>query len=147
MLFGELTNQIKKILSEKKSEGLQDIIDLLQKNINHYSWVGIYRIKGDKLILGPWKGIKATEHTVIPISQGICGSAAASGKTEIVDDVNEDNRYLSCFITTKSEIVVPIKRKGITIGEIDIDSDYKNAFTIKDKKFLEKIADMLSEHI
>ena len=58
-----------------------------------------------------------------------------------------DERYLSCFVSTRSEIVVPIIRKGRIVGEIDIDSDVKNAFTKKDKVFLEKIADMLSKHI
>ena len=61
--------------------------------------------------------------------------------------MNADDRYLACFIYTKSEIVVPIKKEGKILGEIDIDSDIKDAFTIADKEFLEKIADMLSEHI
>jgi putative methionine-R-sulfoxide reductase with GAF domain len=61
--------------------------------------------------------------------------------------VDFDNRYLACFVSTRSEIVVPIKKDGKIVGEIDIDSDKIGAFTIKDKIFLEKIADMLSEHI
>jgi putative methionine-R-sulfoxide reductase with GAF domain len=104
-------------------------------------------VKGNHLILGPWKGKQATEHTKIPIGKGICGSAAASGKTEIISDVHSDKRYLACFVTTKSEIVVPIKKDGIILGEIDIDSDIKSAFTKEDRVFLEKIADMLSKHI
>jgi len=97
--------------------------------------------------LGPWCGKQATEHIKIPIGKGICGSAASTGKTEIVKDVNVDKRYLSCFISTKSEIVVPIKKGKKVLGEIDIDSDRKNAFSKKDKIFLENLADMLCEHI
>ena len=104
-------------------------------------------VDGDDLILGPWRGPAATEHTKIPIGTGVCGSAAATGKTELIDDVSSDSRYLSCFVSTRSEIVVPIKNNEVVVGEIDIDSDKKGAFTAKDADFLERIADMLSVHI
>lgn len=138
--------QIKKII-DRSSCILQDVVDFLCNNFNRYSWVGIYIIQGNDLVLGPWQGLNATEHTRIPIGKGVCGSAAKTGKTEVIDDVHSDYRYLKCFISTKSEIVVPIKKEGKIVGEIDIDSDKTGAFTIKDKIFLEKIADMLSEHI
>ena len=138
--------KIKKIISNG-SNVLSNIVNFLYENFNHYNWVGIYFLKGDDLVLGPWKGKQVTEHTKIPIGKGICGSAAASGKTEIVADVNADNRYLSCFVSTKSEMVVPIKKGNDVLGEIDIDSDKKNAFSKKDKIFLENLADMLCEHI
>jgi GAF domain-containing protein len=131
----------------KSSDALTGVVDFLYENFKHYSWIGIYIVEGSDLILGPWKGKHATEHTKIPIGKGICGSAAASGKTEIISDVHSDKRYIACFVTTKSEIVVPIIKDGKILGEIDIDSDKKNAFTNEDKFFLEKIADMLSEHI
>lgn len=138
--------RISEIVSISKNK-LEDVVDFLYKNFDNYSWVGIYIIEGNDLVLGPWKGKQATEHTRIPIGKGICGSAAASGKTEIISDVNADDRYLACFVSTKSEIVVPIKKEKKILGEIDIDSDEKDAFTKEDKEFLEKIADMLSEHI
>ena len=149
MIFLDYTlaeNKIKNIVS-RSSQILKDVVDFLYKNIDHYSWVGIYLVEGDNLVLGPWMGQQATEHTKIPIGKGICGSAAASGKTEIISDVKADDRYLACFISTKSEIVVPIKKEGKILGEIDIDSDIKDAFTFDDKKFLERIADMLGKHI
>lgn len=139
-------NKIKEIVI-RSSQILKDVVDFLYKNYDHYSWVGIYLIEGDDLVLGPWMGQQATEHTKIPIGKGICGSAAASGKTEIISDVKADDRYLACFISTKSEIVVPIKKEGKILGEIDIDSDIKDAFTFEDKEFLERIADMLGKHI
>lgn len=137
---------IKKII-KNSSNILSDVVNFLHKNFNHYNWVGIYFVKGNNLVLGPWKGKQATEHTKIPIGKGICGSAAAGGKTKIVEDVNADSRYLSCFVSTKSEIVVPIKKGKKVLGEIDIDSDKKNAFSKKDKVFLENLADMLCGHI
>jgi len=109
--------------------------------------LGIYVIKGDKLYLGPWVGEHATKHVEIPIGRGICGSAAKTGKIEIVSNVHADKRYLSCFISTKSEIVIPIKYENIVVGEIDIDSDEEDAFTKQYALFLENIADMLGPHI
>jgi len=140
--------KIKGILTKNKSTTiLQDVVDVLQENFEKYSWVGIYLVKGDVLVLGPWKGKRATEHTKIPIRKGVCGSAARRGKIEVVADVSKDSRYLSCFRSTRSEIVVPIKKKKRVIGEIDIDSDVPAAFNKTDEKFLEKIADMLRQHI
>jgi GAF domain-containing protein len=76
----------------------------------------------------------------IPVGQGVCGAAAASGSTEIVDDVNADPRYLACFASTRSEIVVPIFHDGRVVGEIDIDSDRPAAFGEDDRAALERIA-------
>lgn len=138
---------IKNILALRHARALQDVVEFLHMNFKHYSWVGIYIVKGSELVLGPWIGKQATEHTNIPLGKGVCGSAAASGKTEIVADVSKDSRYLACFVSTRSEIVVPIKRGKMVIGEIDVDSDKPNAFDQSDKAFLEKIADMLGRHI
>ena len=139
-------NKIRNIITGS-SNIIEDTVVFLHDSFNHYSWVGIYIVQGNDLVIGSWKGPQATEHTKIPIGQGICGAAAASGKTEVISDVHADNRYLSCFISTKSEIVVPIKKDRKIVGEIDIDSDKKDAFSNEDSVFLEKIADMLSEHI
>ena len=140
--------EIKKmIVNFKNSNLLQKVVDYLYENFERYSWIGIYIVKGNDLILGPWRGEHATEHTEIPIGKGICGSAAQSGKTELIPDVNKDKRYLACFVSTRSEIVVPIKSNNKIVGEIDIDSDVPNAFSKQDVFFLEKIADMLTKHI
>jgi len=147
MNYNNAKQRIKQMLTEKIDDTLQQVVNFLQKNFESYSWVGIYLIKNNMLHLGPWQGPQATEHTKIPIGQGICGAAAKTGKTEIVSDVHADDRYLSCFISTRSEIVVPIKQNDTIIGEIDIDSDTPDAFTEKDDQFLKEIADMLSEHI
>jgi L-methionine (R)-S-oxide reductase len=140
--------KIKGIITKNKSTTiLQAVVDVLYENFEKYSWVGIYLVKGDVLVIGPWKGKQATEHIKISIEKGVCGSAVQSGKTEIVNEVSKDSRYLSCFLSTRSEIVVPIKKKNTVIGEIDIDSDFPAAFDNNDAVFLEKIADMLRQHI
>jgi L-methionine (R)-S-oxide reductase len=127
-------------------EVLHAVVDVLHDHFEHYSWVGIYLVEGDDLVLGPWKGPEATEHVRIPVGQGICGAAAESGRTEVVDDVNADPRYLACFPTTRSEIVAPIAHEGRVVGEIDIDSDRPAAFGADDRAFLERVAALISPH-
>ena len=127
-------------------EVLQGVVDALQERVEHYSWVGIYLVEGDDLVLGPWQGPQATEHVRIPVGQGVCGAAAATGRTEVVDDVNADPRYLACFPSTRSEIVVPIAHEGRVVGEIDIDSDRPAAFGEDDRAFLERIALQISPY-
>ena len=132
---------------EADRDDVQRVVDYLQENVDHYSWVGIYVVQGSDLVLGPWRGPQATEHVRIPVGQGVCGAAAASGKTEIVDDVNADPRYLACFPSTRSEIVVPIHFEGAVIGEIDIDSDRPSAFDAGDRTFLEQVAELIAAAI
>jgi L-methionine (R)-S-oxide reductase len=128
----------------ERAQDLQEVVDLLHDRVEHYSWVGVYLVEGDDLVLGPWKGPEATEHVRIPVGQGVCGAAAASGQTEVVDDVNADPRYLACFPSTRSEIVVPISRDERVIGEIDIDSDSPAAFGDADREFLERVAELMA---
>ena len=120
------------------------LVAYLADTFPHYSWVGIYWVEGSDLVLGPWRGPQATEHTRIPVGTGICGAAAASGRSEVVDDVSADPRYLACFASTRSEIVVPILRDGRVIGEIDVDSDRPAAFTPADRRFLEAVAGLIA---
>jgi GAF domain-containing protein len=122
----------------------QRVVDILHERFPQYDWVGIYWVDGTDLVLGPWIGPQATEHTRIPIGTGVCGAAAASGQTEIVPDVTADPRYLACFASTKSEIVVPIFADGEVIGEIDIDASDLDAFDETDARFLEEVAALLA---
>jgi L-methionine (R)-S-oxide reductase len=131
-------------------ESLQTaVVQALSRDLAHYSWTGFYMLDPsdpDTLELGPFVG-DPTPHVRIPVTQGICGAAVASGKTVIVDDVNADPRYLSCSIKTRSEIVVPIYTHGKVIGEIDIDSHDPAAFTPDDKTLLEEIAQIIGRYI
>jgi L-methionine (R)-S-oxide reductase len=144
----EMLDAIERVAASEpdSDEVLRRVVDLLHDRVGHYSWVGIYFVEGEELALGPWKGPAATEHVRIPIGQGVCGAAAASGVTEIVDDVNADPRYLACFLSTRSEIVVPISYENIVVAEIDIDSDVPAAFGDEDRAFLERVAELISPH-
>jgi GAF domain-containing protein len=121
-------------------------VRLLKDAIPSYSWVGIYLLDGDELVLGPFLG-KPSPHTRIPLGRGICGAAAAEKATIVVDDVNADARYLACSIETRSEIVVPIMEDGDVLGEIDIDSDTPAAFGDADRELLEAVAALLAESL
>jgi putative methionine-R-sulfoxide reductase with GAF domain len=125
---------------------LRQVVSELHDRFEHYSWVGIYLVEGDELVLGPWQGPQPTEHVRIPVGAGVCGAAAVSGQTEVVDDVNADPRYIACFPSTRSEVVVPIAYDGKVVGEIDIDSDRPAAFGEEDRSFLERVALLLSPH-
>jgi L-methionine (R)-S-oxide reductase len=121
-------------------------VTMLKDAVPAYTWVGIYLLEGEELVLGPFAG-KPSPHTRIPLAQGICGAAATAGHTIIVDDVNADPRYLACSIETRSEIVVPIVHGGRVLGEIDIDSDVQAAFGPADRELLESIADRLARKL
>ena len=125
---------------------MERAVAALKAAIPHYSWVGIYLMDGDELVLGPFLG-KPSPHTRIPLNRGICGAAASQKTTIIVDDVNSDPRYLACSIETKSEIVVPIMRGDEVLGEIDIDSDQLAAFDAADRQLLERVAAAISKRL
>lgn len=143
---GDALNLVRTAIAEAAGPdaAAQRVVDLLHDRFPHYDWVGLYWVEGDDLVLGPWTGPQATEHTRIPIGTGVCGAAAASGLTEIVPDVRTDPRYLACFASTKSEIVVPIFDGSDVIGEIDIDGSDLDAFDSTDARFLEEIAALLA---
>jgi len=125
---------------------MQQVVRLLKDAMPAYTWVGIYLLDGDELVLGPFLG-KPSPHTRIPLGRGICGAAATDKATIVVDDVNADPRYLACSIETKSEIVVPIMQDGTVFGEIAIDSDRPAAFGAADRALLEPVAALLAEQL
>jgi GAF domain-containing protein len=128
------------------NSAMKQVVRLLKDAMPAYTWVGIYVLDGEELVLGPFLG-KPSPHTRIPLGRGICGAAATEKATIVVDDVNADPRYLACSVETKSEIVVPIMQDGEVLGEIDIDSDRPAAFGAADRALLEPIAALLAERL
>jgi L-methionine (R)-S-oxide reductase len=146
IVHGDILNLVRAAIAEapEPAAAAQRAVEQLNERLPHYDWVGIYWVDGSDLVLGPWVGPEATEHTRIPIGTGICGAAAASGRTEIVADVDADPRYLACFASTKSEIVVPIFHENEVVGEIDVDGSDLGAFDEADTRFLEEVAALLA---
>jgi L-methionine (R)-S-oxide reductase len=127
----------------------ESVVQLISQSLPDYNWVGFYMLDpsdSEMLILGPFAGAP-TPHVRIPVNQGICGAAVASQATIVVDDVSADPRYLSCSISTRSEIVVPIFVGESVVGEIDIDSHIAAAFTDDDRAFLEEVARIVGNYI
>jgi L-methionine (R)-S-oxide reductase len=120
---------------------------VLRESSDHFDWVGIYLVRGNDLIMEAYAGDEETEHVRIPIGQGICSSAAKEGATIVVPDVNKDPRYLMCFASTRSEIVVPIRGQNGVLGEIDIDSGRLSAFNQKDREIFEGAASLLANYL
>ena len=108
-----------------------------------FHWVGIYELNGKFLELGPYIG-SPTEHTKIPVGKGVCGTAVATNQDQNVGDVTSRENYLACSIETKSELVVLVRNRGGKIlGQIDIDSHVKNAFSPEIEKAVKKVAEEL----
>ena len=128
------------------TRAMEFVVRQLKADMPNYTWVGIYLLYGNELVLGPFEG-KPSPHTRIPLGRGICGAAAAEKATIIVDDVNADPRYLACSLETKSEIVVPIMDDGNVLGEIDVDSDQPAAFGADDRTLLEQVAARLATRL
>ena len=137
----------KKIVNLDLKDSLSFVCEFLQKNVKGYDWVGYY-FHNDKnqLVLKKYFGLK-TDHTIIPFGKGICGQTAKSNMHIIVDDVNNEENYISCNINVKSEIVVPLFSNNKNIGQIDIDSNTLSRFTLDDLKFLKKINVLIAKKL
>lgn len=123
---------------DTKENKLQAICDYLETEVSYYDWVGFYFKNGDKdeLKLAQFTG-EPTEHTIIPFGKGICGQVAISNQNFVVQDVTEQDNYISCGWKVKSEIVIPIFVNNENIGQIDIDSHTANTFSKQDEELLE----------
>jgi GAF domain-containing protein len=129
---------------------MQKMVKLLHDRMLKYNWVGFYMLEPGAqppiLILGAFEGAM-TPHTRIPLNQGICGAAASSGQTVVVDDVGKDPRYLACSLETKSEIVVPVFVHGKVVGELDIDSHFPAAFTSEHQELVQYCAMLVGKKL
>jgi L-methionine (R)-S-oxide reductase len=150
--ISEIRKEADRLNSEARSADqlMERISVLLNKEMLKYNWVGFYMLEAGAnppvLVLGHYQGAM-TPHTRISLHQGICGAAASSGKTVVVDDVKKDPRYLACSLETKSEIVVPIFIKGKVAGELDIDSHFLAAFGEEDRELIEYCAELIGKRL
>jgi GAF domain-containing protein len=148
----EVRNEITELVKASPTAKalMQGVCKLLNERMLKYNWVGFYMLepeaKPPMLALEAFVGAM-TPHTRIPLNQGICGAAASSGKTIVVDDVSKDPRYLACSLETKSEIVVPIFIKDQVAGELDIDSHFPAAFGLEDQKLVQYCAEVVGSKL
>lgn len=131
-------------------ELMRTMAKVLHERMLRYNWVGFYMLEPGAqppmLVLGAFEGAM-TPHTRIPLNQGICGAAASTGQTVVVDDVSKDPRYLACSLETKSEIVVPVFAHGKVVGELDIDSHFAAAFTAEHQELVQHCAMLVGKKL
>ncbi|TFG52566.1 MAG: GAF domain-containing protein [Gemmatimonadales bacterium] len=108
-----------------------------------YTSVYLYMVDGEELVLEAYAG-RATEHTRIPVGQGICGTAVATGKDQNIGDVSQASGYLACNLETASELVVLIRRGSTILGQIDVDSDLPDPFTAEEESAIRRVADAIA---
>ena len=150
--MNEVRNEVKELAlaAPTAHDLMQKMVKLLRERVLKYNWVGFYMLEPGAnppmLVLGAFEGA-TTPHTRIPLSQGLCGAAAASGRTVIVDDVSKDPRYLACSLETKSEIVVPVFAHDRVVGELDIDSHFPAAFTPEHQHLVQYCAMLVGQKL
>lgn len=109
-----------------------------------YNWSGVYRLEGDTLVLDEFVGA-TTDHTRIKVGVGVCGTAVAENRNQVIADVRDIKNYLSCSAHTRSELVVLIRRGDEIIGQIDIDGHEVGTFDQTDEQFLTRVGAILAE--
>ena len=114
-----------------------NFVGLLYNALEDVNWLGIYVLRGDELVLGPFQGKPACVH--IAIGDGVCGTAASTLETQRVEDVHAFPGHIVCDADSRSELVVPLVINGELIGVLDIDSPSLARFSEADQAGVEKI--------
>jgi L-methionine (R)-S-oxide reductase len=129
-------------------EVLEDVVRLVHEAHPRWDWSGIYLLVDGTLVVGPFAGSEEPpEHSRIEVGDGVCGTAVAQDRNQLVDDVRELDNYLACSLSTRSELVVLIREDGRIVGQFDIDSDERGAFTQEDEALLEELATVVAPRV
>lgn len=146
-IYLSLLPQLEALINSEEPviSNLSNISAALKEAFDKISWVGFYLLKNDKLFLGPFQG--KTACTLIKIGSGVCGTSAQKKETIIVEDVDKFPGHIACDAGSKSEIVVPLIKNEKLIGVLDVDSYALSSFNKVDKKYLEKICELLNEKL
>lgn len=134
-------------LTNGESDGIANMCNTvaLIKETFQFWWVGFYIVRHKELVLGPFQGPVAC--TRIAYGKGVCGTSWQNSRTVIVPDVEQFPGHIACSSTSRSEIVIPIKRQNEIIGVLDIDSEHIGTFDTTDARYLEQIADIIQPMI
>ncbi|MGI9201027.1 MAG: GAF domain-containing protein [Woeseiaceae bacterium] len=120
-----------------------NFVALLNTALDDINWLGIYVLRGEQLVLGPFQGLPACVR--IPLGQGVCGTAAAKLETIRVADVQEFPGHIACDAASRSELVVPLLIRGQLVGVLDIDSPSLDRFSAEDQSGIEAICKAFCE--
>ncbi|AKC75955.1 GAF domain-containing protein [Staphylococcus sp. EG-SA-6] len=145
--YNLLTKQLQSLIEDEQNliAILSNTSAILNDNLDQINWVGFYLIENEELILGPFQGHPACVH--IAIGKGVCGTAVAEDKTQLVKDVHAFPGHIACDANSKSEIVIPIHVNDEIIGVLDIDAPITDRFTNEDKEGLEVIVKVIEKQL
>ena len=124
---------------------MANVAALIWQFLPDLNWAGFYRMIGEELVLGPFQGKAACIR--IPLGRGVCGAAAASGQTQLVEDVHAFPGHIACDAASASEIVVPVVVEGRVIAVLDLDSPLPARFDATDQAGLEALIARIAQHI
>ena len=124
---------------------LANVSALLYTTMEGLNWAGFYLVEGEGLVLGPFQGKPACIE--IPWGRGVCGTALAEDRTQLVPDVHAFPGHIACDGASRSEIVVPLHKEGKVFGVLDIDSPTEGRFSEEDRQGLEALVSMLEEQL
>ena len=143
--FDFLTAQVKALTQGVPHliANLSNISALLWQALEDINWVGFYKMEGGQLVLYPFQGKPACIE--IPLGKGVCGTAAAQGKTQLVPNVHDFPGHIACDSASNAEIVVPLWKNGEVWGVLDIDSPTVGRFAKEDQDGLEQVAKAIEE--
>ena len=138
-----LTRQLEALIHDvpHKTANLANASALLYEVLPGLNWAGFYLLEGDTLVLGPFQG--KTACIEIPVGKGVCGTAVSENATQLVYDVHQFPGHIACDSASNSEIVIPLRRDGVIVGVLDIDSPHIGRFTAEDQAGLEAFAAVL----
>ena len=146
-LYHELVEAARALIQGERDAvaNMANLSALVWQFLPGLNWAGFYRMVDGELVLGPFQGKAACIR--IPLGKGVCGTAAASGETQLVSDVHAFPGHIACDAASASELVVPVKRDGQVIAVIDLDSPTLNRFDAEDAAGIEALAAAIAESI
>ena len=146
-LYRELQSGARALISGEPDAvaNMANVAALIAQLMPDLNWAGFYRVVAGELVLGPFIGKPACIR--IALGQGVCGTAAATGETQRIDDVHAFPGHIACDAASASELVVPVKRGGAVIAVIDLDSPKRARFSAEDARGIEALAEMIASSI
>jgi GAF domain-containing protein len=124
---------------------MSNIAALLWEFLPDVNWTGFYRVVDGELVLGPFQGKAACIR--IPFGRGVCGAAAQTGETQLVEDVHAFPGHIACDANSASELVVPVMRDGQVIAVVDLDSPSRGRFDDDDARGIESLVAVIADRI
>lgn len=139
LLKGQLSSE------EDPIANLSNASAIIMACVERLNWAGFYILRGEQLVLGPFQGLPACNR--IDIGKGVCGTAVATKKVQLVPDVHQFPGHIACDAASNSELVIPIIKDDKVYGVLDLDSPEKGRFTELEKEYFIKFVDILNEYI